>query len=128
MKLSKREIKTLLSVASNIIPEGGAISYSYKDIALVEFVNKYLKDSPLQIKWLIRFNLWFIEYFSWLFIFTPVLFSRAKAEVRERIMEKLRNSRYFFIRGIHLFVSVLLLIPFYNDKKVWDEINYRKVP
>lgn len=124
MQLTKREAETLLSVASIIIPVGGNIKYSYADISIVEFVNNYLNGSPKDIQWLIRFNLWFIEYCSWIFNYRPSFFSTTHQHVREAIITKLQNSNLFFIRGIYLFISLLILIPFYNDKRVLENIGF----
>jgi hypothetical protein len=124
MQLTKREAETLLSVASIIIPVGGNIKFSYTDISIVEFVNNYLIGSPKHIQRLIRFNLWFIEYCSWIFNYRPSFFSTANQHVRKTIITKLQNSNLFFIRGIYLFTSLLILIPFYNDNRVLENIGY----
>jgi hypothetical protein len=124
MILTRRETKTLLAVASVIIPDGGDIKYSYSDMPLIEFANLFLKDAPKHIQWLFRFNLWFIEYISWIFVLRPLLFSHASVHKRTLILDKMRNSHFFPIRGIYQFTSLLILFPFYNDKRVCENVGY----
>lgn len=122
--LTRREINTLLSFASVVIPEGGAIPYSFKDISLIDFAEEFLAEAPWHVRWLIRLNLWVLEYLSWLLVGRPLLFSRTSPYWQNTIICRIRSSRFFFVRGIYLFTALFVLIPYYNDKRVLKHIGY----
>ncbi len=122
--LSTREKKTLSALAECVIPSGGPNSYSYKDIDYVVFAEDMINHVPRLIRWFIHFNLWIIQYFSWLWLKRPALFSNLPLQKKEIILLGLSNSRWYLIRGIYVLTSSLFLIPFYKDERVMNTIGY----
>lgn len=124
MGLSNREQRTLIAFAEVVVPTGGQIPQAAKDVSIVEFAQRYSQDIPKQTQLFIHLCLWLLEYCSWTLIFFPCFFSKADSKKREKIIQKVRNSRYFFIRGVYTFVSFLVLVPYYSDKSVLQNIKY----
>ena len=124
MRLSKREIATLLAFGEVVIPAGGAIPVTAKDVPIADFAQNYIQNIPRQVQLFVRINLWLIEYCTWIFVFPPFRFSKASAEKRQLVIDKLRNSRYYVVRGVYTFVCFLILVPYYLDKSVLGYINY----
>ncbi len=148
--LSNREVRTIKALAEILIPQNGPFSYGYKDIDIITFLEDFLSHAPFRVKWFLFFNLWIFEYFAWISLLycsyadfkihrqksksffknliwyfrTPGIFSRMKAEYREKIIFKMRGNRYFIIRGIYLLTSIVMLLSFYNDERVMNEIEY----
>lgn len=151
MNLSKREIRTIKALAEILIPHDGAFPHGYKDVDIIAFFEDFLSRVPAKVKWFLFFNLWIFEYFSWIsllyctsdefendnpvrknsltnnlifWIRTPGIFSRMPEPFREKIIVKMRNNRYFAIRGIYLLTSIVMLLSFYSNREVMDKISY----
>lgn len=122
--LSAREKKTLHALAECILPEGSFYPYCYKDVNYVSFAENLLLDTPAHIRGFIHFNLWFIQYFSWLYIKYPARFSRLSFDKRNFILESLSKSRLYILRGIYILTSSLFLICLYKDERVMQAIGY----
>lgn len=151
MNLSNREVRTLKALAEIMVPQDGAFSYGFKDIDIISFFEDFLSRVPFRVKWFLFFNLWIFEYFSWIsllycsyydfennespakksffknilfWIKSPGIFSKMRPDYRETIIIKMRENRYFAIRGIYLLTSIVLLMSFYSNQKVMDQIGY----
>lgn len=124
MKLNNRELRTLLAFAEVVVPAGGAVSPAARDVPIANFAQNYVQEIPRQVQLFVRLNLWLIEYCSWVLLYLPFRFSQSTFTQRQLVVEKIRNSRYFFIRGIYTFVSFLILVPYYLDKSVLEHIGY----
>ncbi len=122
--LSAREKKTLHAMAECILPLGGPHPFSYSDVNYLSFTEDMLLNTPVLVRWFIHFNLWFIQYFSWLYIGRPVLFSRLPFTDREHILASLSKSRSYFMRGMYILTSSLFLITMYKDERVMRAIGY----
>ncbi len=122
--LTAREKKTMQALAECILPVGGPHVFSHSDVNYVRFTEELLLSTPVQVWWFIHFNLWFIQYFSWLYIKRPALFSRLPFTDREFILASLSKSRSYFLRGIYLLTSSLFLITMYKDERVMRAIGY----
>lgn len=122
--LSQREIRTLGAAAECILPPGGPFLYGHADIDYVAWVNDFLAIVPRQVNWAIHVILWFLEYAGWLFVGVPKRFSRLAVSRREQVFERMRRSNIYVVRGMLILLSSILLIPFYNDRRVMDAIGY----
>ncbi len=122
--LSRRESSTITALAECIIPEGGPISYGLNEINYHMFIHEALMDFPKHIRWLIHFNLWFIEYCGCYYLKRPKVFSKLAFRDREFILFSLKNSKRYFIRGIYILTSALFLIPMYKNESVMNAIGY----
>jgi len=122
--LSNREKSTIAALAECIIPEDGPISYGFKEINYLSFIEEMTEAVPPHIRWLIHFNLWFIEYFGSLYLLRLKAFSKLGLPDKELILLSFRNSKRFLIRGIYILTSALFLIPMYKDEAVMNAIGY----
>ncbi|MBI2966713.1 MAG: hypothetical protein HYY40_02735 [Bacteroidetes bacterium] len=122
--LSDREVRTITAIAEVLVPQDGPFPYGYKDVDITGFIEDFLSHTPFRVKWFVYLNLWIFEYFSWIALMSPGIFSRMKFEKRKKIILAFRKNKYFAIRGIYLFTSIVLLMAFYNDEKVMDSIGY----
>ena len=148
--LSNREVRTINALAEILVPQGGRFSYGYKDVDFISFFEDFLSNVPFRVKWFLFFNLWIFEYFAWISLLycsysdfkihnqkkksffknviwyfrTPGIFSKTNPEYREVIILKMRGNRYFAIRGIYMLVSIVMLMSFYSEEKVMNEIKY----
>lgn len=122
--LSNRETRTIKALAEVLIPQDGTFQYGYKDIDTVSFFEDFLSHAPLKVRWFLFFNLWVFEYISWISLKTPGLFSKMKFDHREKIILKMRENKYYLIRGIYLLTSIVLLMSFYSDERVMNKIGY----
>lgn len=122
--LSQREVRTLGAAAECILPPGGPFPYGHADIDYVAWVNDFLATVPRQANVAIHAILWFLEYGAWIFAGAPGRFSRLALPRRERALDRLRHSRVYVLRGMFILLSSILLIPFYNDRRVMDAIGY----
>ena len=122
--LSNREKKTLHALAECIIPDGGPHGFCYRDVDYLSFAEQMILNVPVHIRWFIHFNLWVIQYFSWLYLWRPKLFSRLSFTDRATILASFSNSRWYLIRGIYILTSAILLIPLYKDERVMKAIGY----
>ena len=149
--LSNREVRTINALTEVLVPQDGPFPLGHKDIDIVSFFEDFISHVPFRAKWFLFFNLWVFEYFSWIsllyyhytdfektdiatkkFFFknliflakTPGIFSKMRFDYREKIIIKMRENKYFVIRGIYLLSSIVLMISFYSDKRVMDKIGY----
>jgi hypothetical protein len=122
--LTPREKATLEALAACIIPEGGPVPFGFKEINYLPFIEEMAAAVPAHIRWVIHFNLWFIEYFGCLYLHRLKAFSKLGLNDRELILLSLRGSKRFLIRGIYILTSALFLIPMYKDESVMNAIGY----
>ncbi len=122
--LTPREKATLEALAPCIIPEGGSVPFSFKEIKYLPFIEEMAESVPTHIRWVIHFNLWFIEYLGCLYLHRIKAFSKLAMHDRELILISLRGSKRFFIRGIYILTSALFLIPMYKNEEVMNAIGY----
>lgn len=122
--LSNREKVTIAALAECIIPEDGPITYGFREINYLSFIEEMAEAVPPHIRWVIHFNLWFIEYFGSLYLLRLKMFSKLALCDKERVLLALQNSKRFFIRGIYILTSALFLIPMYKDESVMNAIGY----
>lgn len=149
--LSNREIRTIKALTEVLVPQDGHFPLGHKDVDIISFFEDFLSHIPARAKWFLFFNLWVFEYLSWISLIycqytdfektdtttkksffkklifltkTPGIFSKMRFDYREKIIIKMRENRYFVIRGIYLLSSIVLLISFYSDERVMDKIGY----
>jgi hypothetical protein len=122
--LSKRENVTIAALAECILPDGGPNQCSFKNIDYLPFIKETMTSVPTQVRWLIHFNLWFIEYFGCFFIKRLALFSKLGPPQRTSILLCLQNNKRYFLRGIYILTSSIFLIPMYKDESVMNAIGY----
>lgn len=122
--LSSREVRTIKAIAEILIPEGGAFALGYRDVDIVSFTENFLAEVPLRVRIFFYVNLWIMEYCSWISVISPSVFSKMCFKNREAVIKKLRMNRWFVVRGIYIFISIILLVAFYSDIQVMNQINY----
>lgn len=122
--LTAREKRTLHALAECIIPDGGTLPFSYRDIDYVFFAEDFMANVPKHIRWFVHFNLWVIQYFSWVYLKRPALFSSFSIQEKKFVLASFSNSKRYLIRGIFLITSSLLLLPMYKDERVMNAIGY----
>lgn len=122
--LSNREARTIQAIAEILVPEDGAFPMSYKEVEIVSFVEDFLSGVPLRVRIFVYINLWIMEYFSWMAVMSPWIFSKMSLKKRDAVIRKLRNNRWFAVRGIYMILSIILLMAFYRDQRVMDTIGY----
>lgn len=124
-KLSSREKRTLAAAAECMLPEGGPFELGHRDVDYLGFIEQeYLASVPREVAQLAHVILFFLEYFAWWFARFPSRFSRLTAARREQVLDRLRCSRLFFLRGFFILLSNMLLVPFYRDPRVMDAVGY----
>lgn len=122
--LSNREARTIQAIAEILIPEGGSFPLGYKEVEIVPFVENFLAGVPLRVRIFVYINLWIMEYFSWITVRSPWIFSGMSLKKRDEVIRKLRKNRWFAVRGIYMFTSIILLMAFYRDPQVMNTIGY----
>ncbi len=122
--LSERERRTLLAAAECVLPAGGAFPLGHADVDVVAFTNEYLEAVPKEVRILLHVILWFVEYLGFFFALRPSRFSKMPLDKRDRVLDRMRSSRVFFLRGFYILLTTVLMIPFYRDHRVLDAIGY----
>lgn len=122
--LSNREARTINAIAEILIPEGGAFKQGFNDVDIVSFIENFLANTPLRVRVFVYINLWIMEYFSWIAVMSPWIFSKMSYHKREEVMKKIRKNRWFAIRGLYMIISIIMLMGFYRDVQIMDTIGY----
>ncbi len=124
--LNNRETRTLKAAAECILPPGGAFELGHADVDYLGWVNReYLPSVPFEVRLLLRVILFLLEYLGWIYAGAFGRFSRLPLEKRNRVFDRVRHSSVYALRGFHILLSTVLLLPFYRDERVMDAIGYR---
>jgi hypothetical protein len=74
----------------------------------------------------------FTKIFLHLFNFLPILlfykprrFVSLSQEEKQKFLDRLRESRFFMLRGLYVVVRALVFLTFYSLKEVCDSIGYK---
>lgn len=114
-----RERDTLRALAATLLPEGGAIPYSHLDVDYLSFAQRYVADTPPQVRWLMKTTLWTLERLSWLWCQPwPRRFAKLAPHQRARVVNAWRTSRLPALRSALQVVSLLIVVPYYQDPRV----------
>lgn len=114
-----RERDTLRALAATLLPVGGAIPYSHLDIDYLNFAQRYVADTPPQARWLMKATLWMLERLGWLWCQPwPRRFTALSPDRRARVIDAWRTSRLPALRSALQVVSLLVVVPYYQDPRV----------
>ncbi len=117
--LNTRERDTLRALAAVLLPEGGAIPYSHLDVDYLRFAQRYIAETPPQVYWLMRATLWTLMHLGWLWCRPwPRRFASLAPAQRARVVDAWRTSRLPALRSALQVVSLLIVVPYYQDPRV----------
>lgn len=108
--------------AATIIPRGGAFDAGAADYELVPRVNAYLDTLAPVIRRLTPLMLWYVELVS--LFFNGRRFSRLSPKRAERFLARMETGRLLYHRHIILFLKLLIMTAFYEQKTPAESIGY----
>lgn len=120
---TKREQKILTVLARTIIPPGGGITLGADDIQMVDRLADYLRRFP----WFFRIGYRLLLHLVNLAAlpFTLRTFLHLPPDRQTRFLEKWEANRIHPWRQIFLFAKMLILLIFYSEPRVQQELGYQ---
>lgn len=122
--LTKREYKTLCSLANIIIPEGGGIKYSGKDLQTVKNIDIFLSKAGVSLQGSIRMLLFIIEFGTNIFCRPFSRFTGLSEKEQMKYLKGFEFSRLAIRRMIFSGLRIIVMQGFYFNEEVWPEIKY----
>lgn len=114
-----RERDVLRALAAVLLPTGGAIPYSHFDVDYLGFAQRFVVDAPPQARWLMKATLWMLDALGWLWCQPlPTRFMHLAPRQQQRVIEGWRTSRVPALRSALQVVSLLIVVPYYQDPRV----------
>jgi hypothetical protein len=109
-------------VADTIIPRGGVYTIGAADYNLIPRVNEYLKTTAPVLRRLTPVMLRYVEWAS--LIFNGRRFTRLSRSRAERFLERMETGRFLYHRHMILFLKLLIMMAFYEQKIPAESIGY----
>ncbi len=116
--------KTILSIADVVAPPDESIPVEINKEKLLEEVDTFFLLVGKLKRVFVKILLLIINFLVPLLFLKFRPFSSLSFEVRYKIMERIHNSKIFFIRGIYILASMLILPYYYSTPEVLRYINY----
>lgn len=121
---SAREVRLLAALAPVLLPAGGGLARSHADVDWLSFAQRYAAEAPPQMRLLLKATLLLLGSLGWAWAGCwPAGFSQLHLAERERVVSRWRSSRFFALRGALQMLSLLFLLPFYQDAGVLAEMQ-----
>ncbi|WP_374591222.1 hypothetical protein [Aquabacterium sp.] len=118
-RFSDHESTVLRALAAVLLPVGGPIALSHADVDVLAFAQRFVADAPPHARWLMKGTLHLLERLGWLWCQpVPRRFTRLSAAQQARVIDGWRTSRLPTLRSALQVVSLLVLVPFYQDPRV----------
>jgi len=133
--LKPREERTYKALAEVTLPRGGTVPEGALDMPLVNFINTFFSYAEPATRLGFKIALFLLEFMPLFIIFRPRRFSSLSTTQRDVMLNKMRGSSIYAVRGIYLALNSLIQMCFYTQPSIMDKVGYigyreavRKVP
>lgn len=123
--LSPARHRLLQALAHTVVPGGGALPLSGAETDWPGFYRQFFSVAPPLVAGLLRLALWCLDWFGWLLLPAwPQRFASLPERCRHRLLLRLRFSHRPAIRGVAQLLSMLVLVPYYQDERVLAALHF----
>lgn len=120
--LSRYECRIIDALGERLIPPGGGIPYSAKDVGMVAFVDQLLMDFPGYARIAFRFVFVYLDLLARFTYFRT--FPDLSSHQQDALLERLRMNKRYTQRSLYVIINTPFQMGFYADSRVTDHIGF----
>jgi hypothetical protein len=125
--MSQMERRIVEKLADRIIPRGGSFALGARDVDIPRFVDDYLTGLPWHFQWTIRGMILLFHFATFPFARKVRPFTWLSASEQNRYIQSWEESSSHTKRAMLKLLVILIMMGFYRDAKVQQEIGYEPI-